>query len=108
MTSGEVVVDSTEVGGCVTTVVPVVGDVCTVVVSSVTVGLVVLTDTVVGPWIDVVTSVPVVVFSGGCFGVVLELTVVVPVGFVPAVAVRGFVPPVDTEVVPVKTIAVVV
>ena len=79
MTSGEVVVDSTEVGGCVTTVVPVVGDVCTVVVSSVTVGLVVLTDTVVGPWIDVVTSVPVVVFSGGCFGVVLELTVVVPI-----------------------------
>ena len=106
LTSGEVVVDCTEVGVCVTTVVPVVGDVCSVVVSSVTVGLVVLTDTVVGPWIDVVTSVPVVV--GGCFGVVLELTVVVPVGFVPAVAVRGFVPPVDTEVVPVKTIAVVV
>ena len=104
MTSGEVVVDSTEVGGCVTTVVPVVGDVCTVVVSSVTVGLVVLTDTVVGPWIDVVTSVPVVVFSGGCFGVVLELTVVVPVGFVPAVAVRGLVPPVDTEVVPVLVV----
>jgi hypothetical protein len=36
-------------------VVPVVGDVCTVVVSSVTVGLVVLTDTVVGPWVDVLT-----------------------------------------------------
>jgi hypothetical protein len=35
----------------VTTVVPVVGDVCTVVVTSVTVGLVVLTDTVVGPWV---------------------------------------------------------
>ena len=29
-----------------------VGDVCTVVVTSVTVGLVVLTDTVVGPWVD--------------------------------------------------------
>ena len=56
-----VVVDSTEVGGCVTTVVPVIGDVCSVVVTSVTVGLVVLTDTV------------------GCFGVVLELTVVVPI-----------------------------
>jgi hypothetical protein len=45
--------------------------------SSCWVGLVVLTDTVVDPWIDVVTSVPVVV--GGCFGVVLELTVVVPI-----------------------------
>jgi hypothetical protein len=53
LTSGEVVVDCTEVEGCVTTVVPVVGDVCTVVVTSVTVGLVVLTDTVVGPWVDV-------------------------------------------------------
>jgi hypothetical protein len=48
-------------GGCVTTVVPVVGDVCTVVVSSVTVGLVVLTDTVVDPWVDVLTSGEVVV-----------------------------------------------
>jgi hypothetical protein len=45
----------------------VVGDVCSVDVTSVTVGLVVLTDTVVGPWVDVVTSVPVVVFSVGCF-----------------------------------------
>ena len=61
LTSGEVVVDCTEVGVCVTTVVPVVGDVCSVVVTSVTVGLVILTDTV------------------GCFGVVLELTVVVPI-----------------------------
>jgi hypothetical protein len=34
----------------------VVGDVCSVVVTSVTVGLVVLTDTVVGPWVDVLTS----------------------------------------------------
>jgi hypothetical protein len=39
----------------------VVGDVCTVVVTSVTVGLVVLTDTVVGPWVDVLTSGEVVV-----------------------------------------------
>ena len=38
-----------------------VGDVCTVVVTSVTVGLVVLTDTVVGPWVDVLTSGEVVV-----------------------------------------------
>jgi hypothetical protein len=37
-------------------VVPVVGDVCTVVVTSVRVGLVVLTDTVVGPWVDMLTS----------------------------------------------------
>ena len=88
--SGEVVsvVDCTEVGGCVTPdvwvsvvlcVVPVVGDVCSVVVTWVTVGLVVLTDNVVGPWVDVVTSVPVVVVLGGSFGVVLELTVVVPI-----------------------------
>ena len=61
LTSGEVVVDCTEVEGCVTTVVPVVGDVCTVDVTSVTVGLVVLTDTVVGPWVDVLTSGEVVV-----------------------------------------------
>jgi hypothetical protein len=40
---------------------------------------VVLTDNVVGPWVDVVTSVPVVVVLGGSFGVVLELTVVVPI-----------------------------
>jgi hypothetical protein len=64
-----VVVDSTEVGGCVTTnvwvcVVPVVGDVCTVVVTSVTVGLVVLTDTVVDPLVDVVNSGTVVVSPG--------------------------------------------
>ena len=38
-----------------------VGDVCTVVVTSVTVGLVVLTDTVVGSWVDVLTSGEVVV-----------------------------------------------
>jgi hypothetical protein len=47
----------------------VVGDVCTAVVSSVRVGLVVLTDTVVGPWVDVLTSGEVVVDSievGGC------------------------------------------
>jgi hypothetical protein len=47
----------------------VVGDVCTVVVTSVTVGVVVLTDTVVGPWVDVLTSGEVVVDStevGGC------------------------------------------
>jgi hypothetical protein len=44
-----------------------------------TTGLVVLTDNVVGPWVDVVTSVPVVVVLGGSFGVVLELTVVVPI-----------------------------
>jgi hypothetical protein len=31
-----------------------------------------------------------------------------PVGFVPAVAVRGFVPPVDTEVVPVTKVTEVV
>ena len=46
-----------------------VGDVCTVVVTSVTVGLVVLTDTVVGPWVDVLTFGEVVVDStevGGC------------------------------------------
>ena len=46
-----------------------VGDVCTVVVSSVTVGLVVLTDTVVGPWVDVLTSGEVFVDCtevGGC------------------------------------------
>ena len=36
-------------------------------------------DTVVDPWVDVVTSVPVVVFSVDGFGVVLELTVVVPI-----------------------------
>jgi hypothetical protein len=62
------VVDSTEVGGCVTTVVPVDGDVCTVVVTSVRVGLVVLTDTVVGPWVDVLTSGEVVDCTevGGC------------------------------------------
>ena len=59
----------------------------------------VLTDNVVGPWVDVVTSVPVVVVLGGSFGVVLELTVVVPVGFVPVVVVPGLVLPVDTEVV---------
>ena len=41
-----------------------VGDVCTVVVISVTVGLVVLTDTVVGPWVDVLTSGEVVVSTG--------------------------------------------
>ena len=113
LTSGEVVVDCTEVGVCVTTVVPVVGDVCSVVVTSVIVGLVVLTDTVVGPLVDVLTSgevvdctevggcvttvVPVIgdvcsvvvtsVTVGlvvltdtvGCFGVVVELTVVVPI-----------------------------
>jgi hypothetical protein len=39
----------------------VVGDVCSVVVTSVRVGLVVLTDTVVGPWVDVLTSGEVVV-----------------------------------------------
>jgi hypothetical protein len=69
LTSGEVVVDCTEVGVCVTTVVPVVGDVCSVVVTSVIVGLVVLTDTVVGPLVDVLTSGEVVVDStevGGC------------------------------------------
>ena len=38
---------------CVTTVVPVVGGVCSVVVISVTVDLVVLTDIVVGPWVDI-------------------------------------------------------
>ena len=38
-----------------------VGDVCTVVVTSVTVGLVVLTDTVVDIWADVVHSWEVVV-----------------------------------------------
>ena len=38
-----------------------VGDVCKIVVTSVTVGLVVLTDTVVGPWVDVLTSGEVVV-----------------------------------------------
>jgi hypothetical protein len=42
----------------------VVGDVCTVVVTSVTVGLVVLTDIVVGPWVDVLTSGEVVVSTG--------------------------------------------
>ena len=67
----------------------------------------VLTDNVVGPWVDVVTSVPVVVVLGGSFGVVLELTVVVPVGCVPVfVVVPGLVHPMGTEVVPVKTIAV--
>ena len=40
---------------------PVVGDVRSVVVTSVTVGLVILTDTVVDPLVDVDTSVPVVV-----------------------------------------------
>ena len=45
-----------------------VGDVCTVVVTSVTVGLVVLTDTFVGPWVDVLTSGEVVDCTevGGC------------------------------------------
>ena len=41
-----------------------VGDVCTVVVTSVTVGLVVLTDTVVDPLVDVVNSGTVVVSPG--------------------------------------------
>ena len=41
-----------------------VGDVCTVDVTSVTVGLLVLTDTVVGPWVDVLTSGEVVVSTG--------------------------------------------
>ena len=41
-----------------------VGDVCTVVVTSVTVGLVVLTDTVVDPLVDVLTSGEVVVSIG--------------------------------------------
>jgi len=70
--TGEVVsvVDCTEVGGCVTTdvwvsvvlcVVPVVGDVGSVVLISVTVGLVVLTDTVVDSWVDVGSSSSVVV-----------------------------------------------
>ena len=46
-----------------------VGEGCTVVATSVTVGLVVLTDTVVGPRVDVLTSGGVVVDStevGGC------------------------------------------
>ena len=79
LTSGEVVVDCTEVEGCVTTVVPVVGDVCTVVVTSVTVGLVVLTDTVVGPWVDVLTSGEVVVSTRKVvlLGTVVSVEVVV-------------------------------
>jgi hypothetical protein len=52
----------------------VVGDVCSVVVTSVTVGLVVLTDTVVGSWVDVITSWAVVVSTGK---VVVPGTVVV-------------------------------
>jgi hypothetical protein len=51
----------------------VVGDVCSVVVTSVTVELVVLTDTVVGPWVDVLTSGKVVV---DCTEVVVLGTVV--------------------------------
>jgi hypothetical protein len=42
----------------------VVGDVCTVVVTSVTVGLVVLTDTVVDSLVDVITSWAVAVSTG--------------------------------------------
>jgi hypothetical protein len=42
----------------------VVGDVCTVVVTSITVGLVVLTDTVVDSLVDVITSRAVAVSTG--------------------------------------------
>ena len=58
-----------------------VGDVCTVDVTSVTVGLVVLTDTVVGPWVDVLTSGEVVVSTGK----VVELGIVVVSGEVVSV-----------------------
>ena len=51
-----------------------VGDVCSVVVTSVTVGLVVLTDTVVDSLVDVITSWAVVVSTGK---VVVPGTVVV-------------------------------
>ena len=56
-----------------------VGDVCSVVVSSVTVGLVVLTDTVVGPWVDVLTSGEVVVSTRKVvlLGTVVSVEVVV-------------------------------
>ena len=59
----------------------VVGDVCSVVVTSVTVGLVMLTDTVVDPWVDVVTTGTVVVSTDET---VVPVTVVVT-GEVPVV-----------------------
>ena len=71
-----------------------VGDVCTVVVTSVTVGLVVLTDTVVDSLVDVITSWAVVVSTdktGECGRVVF--TGEVPVVVVDCTEVGGCVTP---------------